>query len=288
MTVANMAELLRDARSGGYAIGAFNVVTIETAEGIIAGAQDARCPVVVQVSENTSRYHGGLEGIGAACVALAMQAPVPVIVHLDHAQSLELCQQAAALGFDSVMFDGSMLPFEENVRRTCEVAAWARRAGLTVEAELGHVAGKATDTGEATLTDPVRASEFVAATHVDSLAVAVGTAHHMTTTTATLDVARIRALRAAVGVPLVLHGSSGLDEKRLREGVIAGIAKVNIATELNIAFTGALRETLSDRPELHDPRPYLQPAREAVRRAVAHKLAVLSAGAGTSAGRPGH
>ena len=278
MTLATMSTLLRDAQHRGCAIGAFNAVTIESAEAIIGAAEDLGSPVIVQVSQNTVEYHGGIDAIGSACVALAANADVPVVVHLDHATSIDLCQRARNIGFGSVMLDASMLPFEGNVALTREAVLWAHEAGLTIEAELGHVAGKAGDTAGATLTDPASAAEFVAATGVDALAVAVGTAHHMTEVTAVLDLVRIRALRSAVDVPLVLHGSSGLSEEQLRAGVAAGISKVNIATELNIAFTGAVRKTLASNPELHDQRRYLGSGRDAVRAAVARKVLVLSAG----------
>jgi fructose-bisphosphate aldolase class II len=260
MTKASMGTLIRDAADRGHSIGAFNVVTLESAEAIVRAAEGLHFPVIIQVSQS----------------------------NLDHTTSIELCRRANTVGFGSIMFDGSTLPFDENVARTSEVVRWAHGVDLCVEGELGHVAGKAADTAEATLTDPDMAVEFVAATRVDALAVAVGTAHHMTTTTAVLDIERIRMLRSVVPVPLVLHGSSGLDDEQLRAGVAVGIAKVNIATQVNGAFTRAVRETLASDPQIHDLRRYLGRGREAMSVAVARKIAVLAGLGDGDSDRSGH
>ena len=276
MTLATMGDLLAHAAKGGYAIGGFNAVTIEGAEAVVGAAEDLGSPVILQVSENTVTYHGGLHAIGAACLALATNASVPVVVHLDHASSVDLCRQAIVLGFSAVMLDASTLPLDHNIARTREVVRLAHDAGASVEAELGPVAGKMTESAAASLTDPVEAARFVRETDVDALAVAVGTTHHMTTTTAVLDVPRIREIRALVDTPLVLHGSSGLSKDQLRAGIAAGIAKVNVGTELNIAFTCAVRDALVASPTLHDLRGYLGGGRDAMRAAVRRKLSVLA------------
>jgi fructose-bisphosphate aldolase class II len=208
------------------------------------------------------------------------RAAVPVALHLDHVQSDALLRQAADAGFSSVMYDAARLPYEENLAATRTAADWAHAQGLWIEAELGKVGGKG---GEPALdahapgarTDPTEARAFVADSGVDALAVAVGSSHAMTTRTAVLDHDLLKRLAAALDVPLVLHGSSGVPDGELAAAVTGGIAKVNIGTALNLAMTGAVREFLTARPEAVDARPYLADAREAMARTVAHLIRVL-------------
>jgi fructose-bisphosphate aldolase, class II len=272
------AELVRDASSHGGGVTAFNVITLEHAEGIIAGAQRSGRPVILQVSENTVKFHGGLiRPLAAALAALASEADVPVSLHLDHAESAALWHDAASAGYSSVMVDCGSLPYEQNEAITAEVTKLLQQQGLSVEAELGYVGGKDTQVTNAhasgTRTDPQQAAAFVEATGVDALAVAVGSSHAMTTQTAELDLGLIAALRATVAVPLVLHGSSGVPDDMLRAAVRAGIVKVNIGTALNVAYTGTLREALTAKA---DPRPALAAARDAVGDAAAQLLDVVS------------
>ncbi|MEU8675299.1 class II fructose-bisphosphate aldolase [Streptomyces sp. NPDC048560] len=261
-------------RSG---VGAFNVVQIEHAEAIVAGAERAGLPVVLQISENTARYHGALAPIGLASLALARAAHVPVAVHLDHAESTALVREAVQLGFSSVMFDASKLPYEQNVAATREITDHCHGAGVWVEAELGEVGGKDGAHAPGVRTDPDEARAFVAATGVDALAVAVGSSHAMLTRDAVLDFPLIERLRAAVGVPLVLHGSSGVGDTDLAKAVTAGMTKVNISTHLNKLFTRTVREQLAAAPDVADPRKYIGPARQAVECEVARLLDVLAA-----------
>lgn len=272
------AELVRAASSRGGGVAAFNVITLEHAEGIIAGAQRSGGPVILQVSENTVTFHGGLiRPLAAALAALASEADVPVSLHLDHAESADLWHDAAAAGYSSVMVDCGSLPYEQNVAITADVTKLLQQQGLSVEAELGYVGGKDTQVTNAhapgTRTDRQQAAAFVEATGVDALAVAVGSSHAMTTQTAELDLDLIAALRDAVPVPLVLHGSSGVPDEMLRAAVRAGIVKVNIGTALNSAYTGALRQALTAKA---DPRPALKAARDAVADAVAQLLGVVT------------
>jgi fructose-bisphosphate aldolase class II len=278
MPLVSTATLVGDAwtRSGGVA--AFNVITLEHAEGIVAGAQRSGWPLILQASENTVKFHGGLiRPLAAALAALASEADVPVSLHLDHAETPALWHDAAAAGYSSVMVDCGSMPYERNVAVTAEVTKLLQQQGLSVEAELGYVGGKDTQVTNAhapgTRTDPQQAAAFVAATGVDALAVAVGSSHAMTTKTAELDLDLIATLRDAVPVPLVLHGSSGVPDDTLRAAVRAGIVKVNIGTALNVAYTGALREALSAKA---DPRPALHAARNAVADTVAHLLDVVT------------
>jgi fructose-bisphosphate aldolase, class II len=278
MPLVSTATLVGDAASRGGGVAAFNVITFEHAEGIIAGAQRCDRPVILQVSENTVKFHGGLiRPLAAALAALASEADVPVSLHLDHAESADLWHDAAGAGYSSVMVDCASLPYEQNVAITADVTKLLQQQGLSVEAELGYVGGKDSQVTNAhesgTRTDPQQAAEFVAATGVDALAVAVGSSHAMTTQTAELDVDLITKLRDAVPVPLVLHGSSGVPDDMLRAAVRAGIVKVNIGTALNVAYTGALREALTAKA---DPRPALEASRAAVADAAAHLLDVVS------------
>jgi fructose-bisphosphate aldolase class II len=275
MPLIPTAGLVAAARAAGTAVGAFNVVQLEHAEAIVEGARRAGRPVILQLSENTVDYHGALAPMAAAMTALAQAAAAPVALHLDHATRPRLVTEAVELGFGSVMFDASALPYEENVAATAEVAGRARPAGVFVEAELGAVGGKDGVHAPGVRTDPDEAAAYVAATGVDALAVAVGTSHAMLTRDAEPDLALIARLRATVPVPLVLHGSSGVADPGLAAVVRHGITKVNIATHLNKAFTAAVREHLAASPGTVDPRGYIGAARTAVAAQVGHLLRVL-------------
>jgi fructose-bisphosphate aldolase, class II len=270
-------KIVNDAAAAGRGVGAFNVIQLEHAEALVAGAERAGAPVVLQISENAVRYHGGLEPIGLATLAVARASSAEVAVHLDHAVSPELVDEAVRLGFTSVMFDASKLDYAENVRATAEVVRRCHDAGVHVEAELGEVGGKDGVHAPGARTDPDQAREFVAATGVDALAVAVGSSHAMLTRDATLDFELIARLRARVDVPLVLHGSSGVSDGDLTKAVDAGMTKINIATHLNKAFTGAVRAYLAENPQVVDTRKYLSQGREAVADEVARLLVVLRA-----------
>lgn len=279
MPLVPTAELLRTAAANGSGVAAFNVVTLEHGEGIVAGAQHAAAPVILQVSENTVAFHGSLRPISAALAALAADAGVPVGLHLDHVEAPHLWEQAAAAGYSSVMVDGGALPYDRNVAVTAGATELLHGRGLAVEAELGYVGGKDSQVSNAhapgVRTDPRQAAEFVGATGVDALAVAVGSSHAMTTRTAELDLDLIAALRDALSVPLVLHGSSGVPDDALRAAVRAGIVKVNVGTALNVAYTGAVRSALAA-DDAVDPRKALRSARAAIGDTVAHLLDVIS------------
>jgi fructose-bisphosphate aldolase, class II len=275
MTLSVMDEISQAARETGRGIGAFNVIGIEHAEAIVAAAEGAGAPVVLQISENCVAYHGALAPIACACVAVARSAAVPVVVHLDHATSVDLVHEAAGLGFGSVMYDASAMAYEENVKSTAEVAGWCQSRGLWVEAELGEIGGKDGVHAPSVRTDPGEAVSYVAATGVDALAVAVGSSHAMLTRDAVLDIELIARIRRAVGVPLVLHGSSGVPDRDLAAAVRAGMTKINIATQRNKVFTTAIRQTLGDDGAMVDPRRYGSAGREAVASEVARLLKVI-------------
>lgn len=271
-----MTSIVDGLRGTGGGIGAFNAILLEHAEAIVAGAEDAGLPVILQISQNAARYHGNLAPFAAACLSLAAHASVPVVVHLDHAEDEALVNQAVELGIRSVMFDAATLPYADNVARTRAVVQRCHAVGCWVEAELGEIGGKDGAHAPGVRTDPAEAAAFVAATGVDALAVAVGSSHAMNTRDAVLDEELIGRLAAAVPVPLVLHGSSGVPEDGLRRAVQQGITKVNVGTLLNRVLTGKVRETLAERAELTDPRKYLSPGRDAVRAAVAQTLRLLA------------
>ncbi len=275
MPLTSTGEIIARARADGRGAGAFNVISLEHAEALVSGAETAGLPVVLQISQNCVAYHGALEPIALATLSVAKRAAVPVSVHLDHAEFEELVQEAVALGFSSVMFDASKLDHAENVRRTREVVGVCHAAGTWVEAELGEIGGKDGVHAPGARTSPENAREYVAATGVDALAVAVGTSHAMVTKDVILDVGLIRELRAAVPVPLVLHGSSGVPDDGLREAVAAGMTKVNIATHLSAAFTRALRGYLDNHPDAVDPRKYISAGAAAMAAEVSRLLALL-------------
>ncbi|MDN0196400.1 class II fructose-bisphosphate aldolase [Streptomyces sp. S.PNR 29] len=281
MPLVTTGELVTRAAAHRSAVASFNIITLEHVEAVIAGAEAVHAPVVLQVSENAVTFRQGrLLPLARAAAAAAEHAAVPVALHLDHVRSEDLLRQAADAGFSSVMYDGARLPYEQNLAATRAAVDWAHARGLWIEAELGEVGGK---NGEPPLdphapgarTDPVEARAFVAASGVDALAVAVGSAHAMTTRTATLDHDLIKRLSGTLDVPLVLHGSSGVPHGELAAAVAGGIAKVNVGTALNIALTGAIREFLAAHPEAVDSRPYLTVGREAMVRTVAETIDAL-------------
>lgn len=274
MPLVPMTDVLPDARAQRRGLGAMNVIALEHAEAIVAGAEAAGRPVVLQISENTVAYHHALAPIARACLAIADAATVPVVVHLDHATSVDLIHEAVDLGVGSVMYDGSTLGYDANVAATADVVAWCHERGVSVEAELGEVGGKDGVHAPGVRTKPTEAADYVLATGVDALAVAVGSSHAMTTRSAVLDDELIAELAAAVSVPLVLHGSSGVPDDGLVSAVAAGMTKVNIATHLNLALTRAVREALLDE-KVSDPRKYLGPGRDAVATEVARLLTLL-------------
>lgn len=276
MTLVSARELVTDAAARGTGIGAFNVIHLETAEGLVRASADAGLPVILQISQNCADYHGGLEPIALATLAVARRAQTPVAVHLDHAERPELVDEAIALGFGSVMFDGGALPYDENVALTAAVAERAHAAGVYVEGELGEVGGKDGAHAPGVRTDPDEARAFVAATGVDALAVAVGSSHAMTDRTASLDLELIARLRDALDVPLVLHGSSGVADAVIADAVRAGMTKINVSTHLNGFFTRAIRSTLDADVKLVDSRKYLTPAREALAGEAARMLRLFA------------
>jgi fructose-bisphosphate aldolase class II len=250
MTVATLAEVLQPALRDGYAVAGLVCQGWEDMRAYVAAAEAEGAPVILQVGPG-ARAHTPLPVLGRMMRVLAEGAGVPVVLHLDHGEDAEVCRAAIGEGFTSVMYDGSRLPFAENVARTAEVARIARAAGVSCEGELGFVgyAGGATSTG----TDPAEAARFAAETGVDALAVSVGNVHLQTSPGAGIDEARLRAIAAATTVPLVIHGGSGVPaDQRRRLARTAHVAKYNIGTELRQTFGAALRAVLAEDPVRFD------------------------------------
>jgi fructose-bisphosphate aldolase class II len=273
------SSLVLEASDRHCGVAAFNAITLEHAEAIVEGAERAQRAVILAVSHNAVRYHGALEPLAASCLALARAADVPVGLHLDHVEDLELVEAAPDLGFGSVMFDASTLPYADNVAMTRRAAAVLHARGRWLESELGEIGGKDGAHAPHVRTDPGEAASFVEETGVDALAVAVGSSHAMTSATAELDLDLVRRLRDVVPVPLVLHGSSGVSDSGLSAAVRAGLVKINVGTQLNIAFTDAVRAGLADSSG-PDPRPYLRSARDAMAEVVARLIGVVATSAG--------
>jgi fructose-bisphosphate aldolase class II len=301
-------ELLLRARREGYAVGAFNIQNLEGLWAVTGAAVEERSPVIVAVSPGAIRY-GGLRLLATAVRTVAEDLPVPLALHLDHGEDLETVSRCLEAGFTSVMIDGSHLPFRENVALTRKAVELAHPRGVSVEGELGRLAGmeeKSVEEREALLTDPAQAEEFVRLTGVDSLAVSIGTSHgaYKFRGEPRLDFERLKLIRERVEVPLVLHGASsvppwavekasrygaqlqgakGIPEEHLRRAISLGIAKVNIDTDLRLAFTATVREVLATSPGEFDPRKILGPAREAMKEVVREKMRLFGS-SGRAAG----
>lgn len=273
MTLVSPADLLAGATAG---VAAFNVILTEQLEAFVAAAEERSTGLILQLSQNAVRYHGSLAPMGSAILAAAREAAVPIAVQLDHADDGALIREAAALGFTSIMFDGSRLDDAANVERTAALAAELHADGIWVEAELGEIGGKDGVHSATARTEPAEAARFVEQTGVDGLAVAVGSSHAMREQSAVVDLDLVAALRDAVPVPLVLHGSSGVADALVRDACRAGIRKVNVGTRFTLVFSDALRGALAADPSAVDPRRYLRDARDAVREDAAHVLGVIA------------
>jgi fructose-bisphosphate aldolase class II len=285
-------ELLLAARRGGYAVGAFNIQNLESLLAVVEAAVEERSPVIVAVTPGAIKY-AGLNHLAGLAKAAAESAPVPMALHLDHGEDIETVRKCLEAGFTSVMIDGSHLPFEENVALTRKVVELAHLRGVSVEGELGKLAG--VEEREAVLTDPDEAKEFVERTGVDALAVSIGTSHgaYKFKGEPRLDFERLRVIREKVDVPLVLHGASsvpqwiiekatkygaeltgakGIPEDHIRRAIELGITKINIDTDMRLAFTATVREVLANQPKEFDPRKILGPAKEAMKEVVKAKM----------------
>ncbi|HHV39504.1 MAG TPA: class II fructose-1,6-bisphosphate aldolase [Tepidimicrobium sp.] len=276
-------EILQDAHEKGYGVGAFNVNNMEIVQAIIEAAEETNSPVILQASQGGLKY-GGIEYVAELGKLAAKNARVPVAVHLDHGTDFQQIMLCIRHGFSSVMIDGSQLELEDNIAITKKVVEVAHAVGVSVEAELGKIGGTedniSVDEKSATFTDPEEAKYFVDETQVDSLAIAVGTAHGVYKGEPDLDFDRIKTIRNKLDIPLVLHGSSGVSDKDIEKAISLGISKVNIDTDLRIAFTDAIKDFLREDPDNIDPRKILAPAREAMKEVIKEKMNIFG-----SAGR---
>lgn len=269
-------KMLLEAQKNHYAVGAFNVENMEMVQAVIAAAEEMHSPIIIQTTPSTLKY-ASPELYLANVKALANKAEVPIAIHLDHGNSFELAMQTFRCGYTSIMIDGSQKPFEENIALTSAVVRAAHAANISVEAELGSVGGKedSLDNGEDGYTDPSKAKEFVERSGCDSLAVAIGTAHGVYKHAPKLDLNRLSAIREVVDIPLVLHGTSGVDDEVVKECVQRGICKVNYATDLRIAYTRGVKEVLAENPDTIDPKKYGARGREYVKQYVMEKMQVV-------------
>ena len=275
MALVTVAELTKAAAEGGYAVGAFNLNNMEILQAVIAAAEEERSPVILQASQGGLKY-AGIDYIVAMARVAAENASVPVALNLDHGTSFKQAMVCIRKGFSAVMIDGSQLPFEENIALVKRVVDVARAAGVSVEAELGKIGGTEDDIvvsdQDATMTDPDEAAEFVERAQPDLLAVAIGTAHGVYKGEPRIDFKRLEEIKKRVDIPLVLHGASGVPDEAIRKACQLGISKINIDTELRVAFTQAVRNVLEAAPDEIDPRKILGPAREAMQKVVQEKM----------------
>ncbi len=268
-------EILQDAHKNNYAVGAFNVNNMEIVQAIVEAAEETNSPVILQASQGGIKY-AGVEYIAELGKLAARKAKVPVAVHLDHGTDFDQVMLCIRHGFTSVMIDGSRFDLEDNINITKKVIEVAHAVGVSVEAELGKIGGTeddiTVDERDATFTDPKEAKIFVEETNVDSLAIAVGTAHGPYKGEPKIDFDRIKTIKELLNIPLVLHGSSGVPADSIKKAVSCGINKINIDTDLRIAFTNAVKEFIAENPDNFDPRKILGPAKLAMKEAIKEKM----------------
>ncbi len=271
--VVSSARLMKRAEKENYAIPAFNIDNLESAMAVSEIMHEMRTPVIVQMIPRTLNY-GGIAIYPAMMRELMADCPVDYALHLDHGSSLALAKKCVAGGFSSVMFDGSLMPFEDNIKFTKEVTDFALPMDVSVEGELGTIGGKEEgDTDlEASYTKVSEAEEFVRRTNVSTLAIGVGTAHGVYKGTPHINIERIKEIHAAIDTPLVLHGASGLSDEVLKDCIAAGITKINFATELRQAYTNGIKAEFAKDPEVFDPKIYMRGAIDNIKDVLRHKI----------------
>ena len=275
MAMVTVNELLLKAEKEGYAVGAFNANNMEIVQAILEAAKRENAPVIMQASQGAIAY-AGLNFITEMVRLAAASSTVPVALHLDHGTDFDQVVRCIRSGFTSVMYDGSKLPLEENIAITRKVLDMTRPIGISVEAELGKIGGTEDDVHvsekDAMYTDPEEARYFVEQTGVESLAIAIGTAHGQYKGEPKLDFDRLEKIKALVKIPIVLHGSSGVPDQSIRRAIELGVRKINIDTNIREAFVGEMRRVMMDKPDEIDPRKILGPAREAATAIIAEKI----------------
>ncbi|RNB87175.1 ketose-bisphosphate aldolase [Brevibacillus fluminis] len=277
MALVSSTAMLTRAREEGYCIAAFNVHTLEMLQAVVEAAEEAEAPLILQSTVGTVK-HLGASYMAAMAKVAAASANVPIALHLDHCHDDELIAECIKVGYTSVMIDASMHPFAENVERTRRVVELAARHDVNVEAELGKVGGVEDDLvvadADAVLADPTECEEFVRLTGVSTLAPAIGTAHGMYKGEPRIDFTRIGEIAVRVGVPLVLHGGSGIPLEQVKRAVSLGMAKMNVATELRIGFSDAIKQVFAENPDENDPRTYMKRAKAAVKSIALAKMSM--------------
>lgn len=275
MELVTTKDILKKAQEGKYAVGAFNVENMEMVMAVISAAEEMNAPVIMQTTPSTVKY-AGLDYFLANAKVAASRAKVPVVMHLDHGSSFELASEAFRAGYTSIMIDGSHSSFEDNIKISKAVVDMCKSSGIAVEAELGKVGGKEDDLdgGDGGFTDPKEAKLFVEKTGVDSLAVAIGTAHGLYKGEPKLDLDRLSQIKEVVSIPLVLHGGSGIPDSKVQESIKRGICKVNYATELRIAFTKGVTKYLEENKDTIDPKKYNKSGMDEVKQFVKEKIKV--------------
>lgn len=275
MNITSTKEMLLDAKKNNYAIPAFNIHNLETMQAVLEAASSMKSPIIIATTPGTINY-AGMDFLVAMAKAGAKNFNIPSALHVDHCTDVELIKECILAGYSSVMIDASLKEYEENIRLTSEVVEFAHKHGVTVESELGVVGGqeeeRIVDEKDTLYTDPHTALDFVEKTNIDSLAIAIGTAHGKYKLEPKLDIDRLKEIREIVHVPLVLHGASGVPEDSVKEAIKNGICKINISTELKTAFITEIRRYLDENLSAEDPRHYLTPGKEAIKKVVIDKI----------------
>lgn len=268
-------QMLLDAQKNKYAVPAFNIHNLETIQAVVEGAEKMKSPLILAVTPGTLNYAGGEYLIKIIEIA-AKQSKIPIAFHLDHHVEAIIIKKLINLGCKSVMIDASQYSFEKNIEKVKEIVDYAHKFDATVEAELGKLSGNEEELvvlkKEAFYTDPQKAIEFVKRTGIDSLAVAVGTAHGLYKKEPKLDFERLQKIKQLVDIPLVLHGASGISEESIEKSIELGITKINFATELKVVFADAIKSYFKKNPNESDPRKYLTPAKNAIKDIVTQKI----------------
>ena len=278
MALVSMKDMLNKAKAEKYAVGQFNINNLEFTQAILQAAQAENSPVILGVSEGAGKYMGGFVSVVYMVKGLieSYNITVPVAIHLDHGSSFEKCKEAIDAGFTSVMIDASHHSFEENVKITKEVVEYAHAHGVSVEAELGTVGGEEDGvTGGIIYADPAECKAMVEQTAIDCLAPALGSVHGPYKGEPKLGFAEMEQIGNETGMPLVLHGGTGIPDEQIQRAISLGTAKINVNTENQIAATKAVREVLNNDSNVYDPRKYLIPAREAIKETVIGKMRVF-------------
>ncbi|MGG7159312.1 tagatose bisphosphate family class II aldolase [Clostridium baratii] len=275
--ILSTREMLKKAQEGGYAVPAFNIHNLETLQVVIETAAELRSPVILAGTPSTIKYAGG-EYIVAMAEVAAKEYDIPIAIHLDHFEDINAIKHYVDIGFKSTMIDASHENYENNIRIVKEVVDYAHKFDATVEAELGRLGGQeddlVVDEKDTMYTNPEQAKDFVEKTGIDSLAVAIGTAHGLYKGKAKLDFDRLKEIREKVDIPLVLHGASDVPDELVKKAIELGICKVNVATDLKIPFSDAVKKYFIDNPTANDPRKYMTPGKEAMKAIVKHKIMV--------------